>query len=471
MNAQQLFNLPDLEDLVSGLDGVYRAGSDQADDPPVAERVESAARSTRQHHISKPALSIEAFHGLAGEIVKTIEPYTEADPVATLLNVLTAFGNVVGPSPYFRVEHTHHHLNLFAALVGETSKGRKGTSWSTPKRMLADVDPDWADKRVTGGLSSGEGLIYAVRDERYEKKPIREKNRVVDYENVLVDEGVSDKRLMLIEEELSQALKVMAREGNILSATVRQAWDGGNLSPLTKSSPIKATGAHISIIGHITREELLRYLNATEQANGFANRFIWLMVYRSKFIPNPTGVPEQTLTPLIEQLRDRVESARRVGEIKRNGDAERIWAGVYPALSEGKPGLLGAILGRAEAQVMRLASLFALTDGGDAVSVDHLAAALALWDYAEKSALTIFGELSGNPTADRIMAELGKSPDGLSETEIYNLLGKHKSAAEIDTTMSVLQATGKVQPETTATGGRPKTIWRRCVKSEESSKR
>ena len=72
----------------------------------------------------------------------------------------------------------------------------------------------------------------------------------------------------------------MSREGNTLSAIIRQAWDSGNLHPLTKNSPIRATDAHISIIGHITREELLRYLTETEQANGFANRFIWLMVYR-----------------------------------------------------------------------------------------------------------------------------------------------------------------------------------------------
>ena len=244
--------------------------------------------------------------------------------------------------------------------------------------------------------------IHAVRDERYEKKPIREKGRVVDYENVLVDEGVADKRLLLIEEELSQALKVMGRDGNILSAIVRQAWDSGNLHPLTKSNPIRATDAHISIIGHITREELLRYLTETEQANGFANRFIWLMVYRSRCIPNPVGIPDEILSPLIQNLRDRVEAARRVGEMVRTDEAETVWAGVYPELSEGKPGLIGRVLGRAEAQVMRVACIYALIDGFEIVGIEHLTAALALWDYAEKSAMAIFGEMSGDPTADRI---------------------------------------------------------------------
>jgi hypothetical protein len=328
--------------------------------------------------------------------------------------------------------------------------------------MFADIDSAWAEARVTGGLSSGEGLINAARDERHEKKPIREKGRVVDYENVLVDEGVDDKRLMLIEEELSQALKVMAREGNILSATVRQAWDHGNLNPLTKSNPIKATGAHISIVGHITKEELLRYLTETEQANGFANRFIWLMVYRSKCIPNPLGIPAEILSPLVESLRDRVEAARRTGEMVRTTEAEKVWAGIYPELSEGKPGLIGRVLGRAEAQVMRLACLYALIDGHERVDVEHLAAALAFWDYSEKSAMTIFGEMSGYPTADRIMAALGESPEGMSETDLRDLFGRNKSSDEIQRALTGLLSAGKVKPEVIPTGRRPKTIWRRC---------
>ena len=75
----------------------------------------------------KPVLDPEALHGLAGKIVKAIDPYTESDPVAVLTNTLTAFGNVIGPIPYCRVENTRHHLNLFIVQTGDTAKGRKGT--------------------------------------------------------------------------------------------------------------------------------------------------------------------------------------------------------------------------------------------------------------------------------------------------------------------------------------------------------
>ena len=143
---------------------------------------------------SWPTLHTNALHGLAGVLTIAIDPYTEADPVAVLLNILTAFGNVVGPHAHFLVEHTKHPLRLFAALVGLTAKGRKGTSWSTPRYVFAAIDDGWAKDRVTSGLSSGEGLVYAVRDERWEKQPVRQKGRVVDYQRVLVDEGVADKR-------------------------------------------------------------------------------------------------------------------------------------------------------------------------------------------------------------------------------------------------------------------------------------
>ena len=42
------------------------------------------------------------------------------------------------------------------------------------------------------------------------------------------------------------------------------------------------------------------------------------------------------------------------GELKLDDAARKLWAQVYPTLSEGKPGLLGAITARAEAQVLRI---------------------------------------------------------------------------------------------------------------------
>jgi hypothetical protein len=142
-----------------------------------------------------PPMAPEAYQGIAGRIVRAIEPHSEADPVALLINTLIGAGNMVGPGPYTLVEETAHRCNENAAWVGRTSKARKGQSMSTPRRIFAEVDEAWASKRVRSGLSSGEGLIYNVRDAREEQQPVKEHGRVMDYQIVVVDAGEPDKRL------------------------------------------------------------------------------------------------------------------------------------------------------------------------------------------------------------------------------------------------------------------------------------
>lgn len=373
---------------------------------------------------------------------------------------MTAYGNILGHGPHFKVEFTHHFLNLFAAQVGATSKGRKGTGWSAVKHALQFIDQPWSEKQITAGLSTGEGLIYAVRDQRTEKHPIKEKGHVVGYQDVIVDHGVTDRRLLLIEEEFAQALKVMSREGNILSTVIRQAWDTGDLHPLTKNNPITATGAHISIIGHITREELLRHLDETEKANGFANRFIWLFVERSKIIPHPTGVPWNILSRLIERLIQVVNFGRTVEEITRDHMAESLWAEVYPGLSKGERGLIGAVISRGEAQVMRLACLYALLDQTNLIGTRHLNAALALWHYSETSARLIFGDRIGDRNVDRAKAWV-KQYETITLTELHNLFGRNLKKGSLDRIVGVLVEEGFATIELVHDHeGRPTTILR-----------
>src|SRR5215211_3582025 len=117
-------------------------------------------------------------------------------------------------------------MNLFAVLVGVSSKGRKGTSWGRVLQLFELAAPDWIP-RVQSGLSSGEGLIWAVRDAVEKQQPIKERKQITRYERVVVDEGVEDKRLLAFEAEFASTLRVLGREGNTLSALIRQAWDRG----------------------------------------------------------------------------------------------------------------------------------------------------------------------------------------------------------------------------------------------------
>jgi hypothetical protein len=404
-------------------------------------------------------LAPEAFHGLAGEIVRVLEPASEADPAALLFQLLVAFGNVIGRNGHFVVEADQHFCNEFVVLVGRTAKGRKGTSFGQINRLLDFADQQWVSDRVQTGLSSGEGLIWAVRDPIVTRQAVKEKGRVTGHQEVETDPGIADKRLLVVEPEFASVLKQTERQGNVLSAVVRQAWETGNLRTMTKNNPARATGAHISLIGHCTCEELRRYLSVTEMANGFGNRFLWACVQRSKVLPEG-GLPDaNALAALKQRLANTITFARRARVVERDEKARGIWHEVYGQLSEGKTGLAGALLARAEAHVMRLAMIYALMDQSAVIKKPHLLAALALWVYVENSVHHVFGDSLGDPVADDLLRLLRASPAGLTRNDLMNYFGRHLSSGRIGQALGLLLQQGLVRCEQQQTGGRPAEKW------------
>lgn len=411
-------------------------------------------------HDCYPArLDSTAFHGLAGEIVQLIEPHTEADSGALLFQLLAAFGNIIGRGAYTVADGAQHYMNLFGVLVGQTSKGRKGTSWNQIGSFLREVDSDWCANRVTAGLSSGEGVIWNVRDPISTTKPSKDKRG--DFEEIITDRGIADKRLFLIEGEFANVLKVMGREGNTLSPVIRAAWDGWQLRTLVKNSPAKATEAHISIVGHITRDELRRLLNQTEAANGFANRFCWLAVKRSKCLPEGGRIESVDFDGALSRLQSAIEFARDVGELKRDEETRDIWRDVYPELSEGGPGMFGAVTGRAEAQVMRLSALYALLDESRMIRPAHHHAALALWNYCEQSARWIFGTFTGDKNADKILSALQRVGSvGLTRTEISEqVFNRNLKSEKLSIALRLLYDRGRAISKQEGTAGAPSERW------------
>ena len=201
-----------------------------------------------------PELDPIAIRGVIGDLVRTIEPHSEADPVAILAQALAAFGNVIHRGLHFKAEADRHSMNLNLVLVGETSKGRKGTSAGYIRRSYEAIDIDWATTRILNGLSSGEGLIWAVRDEITKDEPIREKGKPTgEFQTVVVDRGITDKRLLVIESEFASTLRAMSREGTTLSPIIRQAWDTGDLRTMTKNCPASHWSAYLDTRAYYER--------------------------------------------------------------------------------------------------------------------------------------------------------------------------------------------------------------------------
>jgi 5S rRNA maturation endonuclease (ribonuclease M5) len=399
-----------------------------------------------------PVLEPEAFHGLAGKVVETVAPHSEADPNGILLQFLAAFGNAIGACPYYLVEGDQHRAKLFVITSGATSKGRKGTAVGRVRQVMALADSEWATANIQSGLSSGEGVIYAVRDavERVGK----------DGSIETVDAGVSDKRLMLVTEEFVSALSVMERAGNTLSPVLRDAWGTARLQTLTKNSPTRATGSHISIIAHTTDDELRARLTRIEMGNGFANRFLFAKVRRSKMLPHGGHLDDQALELLGKEVAAALEKAKTLGRLTMMDEARAEWEAVYPALSAERPGLLGAILGRAEAQVIRLAVVYAALDNKTQIDTPHLEAALALWDFCAESATQIFGDLVGDNTADTIQDALrAASPNGMTRTEISALFSRHVATSQISTALDLLRRLGRARVGLTLSGRHKIETW------------
>jgi hypothetical protein len=382
---------------------------------------------------------VAALHGYAGLAVRTIAPHTEAHPASMLLQLLAVFGNMVGRGPHCMVDATRHGLNLFLVLVGDSSKARKGTSWSQIARLFAEVDQPWLSTRVTTARLTAGGLVYALRDQQ----------------------PPTDRRLLALSEEFASVLRALKSGNGHLSPLLRCAWDSGHLPTLDMHRNLQATGTHLSLIAHITQRELTPNLPPTEAHNGFANRCLWAWVQRGNCLPEGGSLTASDLSPIASELRRALDWATATPEIlfRRDAAAKELWQDCYPALSQLRPGLRGAATSRAEAQVLRLSAIYAALDSTPVIGLPHLQAALAVWDYCYASAALLFGMSTGDPIADRIREAIEASGDGLSKSQIVRLFHGHIESVRIDAALEALVALGALDTQSERTGGRPSTRW------------
>jgi hypothetical protein len=389
-----------------------------------------------------------AWHGAAGDLVREIAPFTEADPVAILFQFLVCFGSVVGRSLYWTVDGCDHHTNLFVVVAGQSSRGRKGTAWKIVQAMTGFMDRDWLLDCVLGGLSSGEGLIDSIRD------------AVLKGENFTP--GVEDKRALFVEEEFSSTISVMGREGNSLSGVLRRAWDGSNLRSSTKNNPIRATDPHVSVIGHTTFNELEKRLGATELFNGFANRFLWVCSRRANQLPEGGDLLSRDFDRHRNRIALAVKWVKKQGRLHVPFDAKarEFWHATYGQLARSRAGRLGPVTDRAEAQTRRLALIYAGLDRSKEVTLPHLQAALECWNYAERSAAYIFGDAETDAFAEKILEALHASKDkGLSKNEINRTLFRGTQAAKVEACLESLITAGLIDVRIEKNGRAKSTIF------------
>jgi len=371
-----------------------------------------------------PVLDPAGFHGVLKEVCKISTRHSEASAVAIAANTIATFSSMIGRVAFQHIGDGICHARPFFLLTGRTGKARKGTSEYTPYRIFNEVERMLGEdhpklKRHEGGLSTGEGLGWAVHDD------------VLDKDGDVAEEGVHDKRLYVVEAEFAGCMAAASREKNNLSATIRTVWDGKNISPLVKNAKWCASDPHIVISAHITSSELIDRMTDVDAQSGFMNRFIILHIVRPKLVALPKRTPDQDVKRVAIEIAEAVEFSKGKGdgnnslEVTLSPEAIKYWCGQYKELTKEHNGLSGSLLVRTEIYCRMLAMIFALMDQSAVVEPQHIKAALAWINYWKDSVSYIFGTLAAKAEASKLN-ETAKS--------VYEFISKNSGCTRTDLT-------------------------------------
>jgi hypothetical protein len=379
-----------------------------------------------------------AYYGIAGQIADIIAAVSEPCRESLLAQFHVGFGSILGRNLYC-TQGSDHHLNEFVVLVGETAFGRKGTAWAIIRNLLREIDPDWKKNRILDGVQSGEAIIHEIRDPR---------QRLSRGGKMVHDPGVADKRLAIVEQEFGRVLVVGGRDGNTLSTTLRKCWDSeDDLHIGSKNDPERATHPHVSLIGHITVDELRKRLDQTDNTNGFSNRIMWLVVSRAKIVACPPPINWQNHPAILQTLHDikaNLTAHRRSFTWQK--ETLRDWIDYYEAKKDSGAGMLGPIIARSAPHVLRLSMLYAALDASVLIRSEHLKAAIAFVAYCERSAQWIFQERTGDKVADKIIWNLERRPNGMTRGEIQrDLFSNHCHETTLNMALSVLVSSNLIE--------------------------
>ena len=414
--------------------------------------------------------SIHEGLGVVSDYVKSIEPYTEACPIAIIMQILAFWGVMIGRKRYFTVGTSRHYGNIFVVIVGCSSLGKKGVSLNDVKFLFKNIDSEWCKSCLASGLSTGEGMIHRVRDD---KKTIEITPDGVTKEIIKDgDKGIEDKRCLFVETEFGKTLRKANKDNSTLSDVGRQAYDNDDLHTTTKTNAERATGPSIGIVGHITPLELRSLITDVDIYNGWANRFMWPVVEGVRSLPDPEEPPYEMIEDIVKTIKSAKEKIyadvnikegvleddyKEQAEEKTVEEKEvifsekslKFWVELYESLDKEDQGKVQPLLDRSKPHIRRLAMNIALINGYDQIELKHLKSAQLLWTYNIRSVRHIFVEDVSNLSADarKIYEALKESNEGLTRTEMSRLFSNGRTKIQLDSAVQSLVTSNLVTVE------------------------
>ena len=431
-------------------------------EPKQNHTTQSTDEEAIETHRNAPRGNDAMLYGIFGDFGRIAAKNTEVNPYAAAFNSMIYLSSAIGRDVFFYIGNDIHHVRLFGLHIGRSSQGQKGGAHSLLNRVekhLAEREPTLAPRKHTGGLSSREGLAALLHDGYKDGK-----------QEV---EPITDKRLFIRESEFANVMHQASRNGNTLSAALRDGWDGIGSQPATKHRGIWSTNPHIAIAAACTPVELITLTTKNDVSNGFLNRFVIFWAERTKLVPFPESTPQHTVDDLAQRLANIIDFAKgdyhwdtnpslsveNTRQITLSDEAKKVYGHIYikvfPKLNDGEK--VTALTERKAPYLLRIAALFALSDFSLVIEAHHINAAYEWIKYWHESVKFIFNDEAEEVQNTQIASNAEKILDYLkskgskhkaTQTELSeNVFNKHASSKEINAAISSLLSTTPPQIE------------------------
>lgn len=388
-----------------------------------------------------PELAPEALYGPMGNIVRALEPTTEAAPVALLTQLITAYGVMLGRRPVAQIWNEPQHTVLYTVVTGASAAARKSTAARAVRPFLSILDPDFLVNNTEEGMASGEAIVDALRD----------------------DEAFPDKdtRMLINEDEFARLLEVTGRTGNTLSTVLLSAWDSTTLGVRTRGhGKQRVSDPHIGVVGNVPDAELRAAMH--DFSSGFANRFLYVLADSPQDLPFPKSLSASEVTalsrPLHQALAWATECKREITLADNAYDTYEKLYRSHRAAQRAGTGRVTHLRAREISNLVRVALIYAVIDMSHVITVEHLRAAEAFIAYANDSLAILFGGNSYSERATRILETLRSAPrgEGLTRTQIRALYANNWESGQLEKTIAELTEAGIAVERSTSSGrGRP----------------
>ncbi|MEZ8159104.1 DUF3987 domain-containing protein, partial [Vibrio splendidus] len=411
-----------------------------------------------------PKLRSEGLRGVLGELAYDLADGTEAsiEFIASYIKLRIASSI---PRGYFTMPYgaftTEIRINAIYTLY---SGGGKGLAEKQSNALFKIANELLGNDQIsehsglplhsrvhTGGLSTGEGIAYELRDEA-----VTEKGEV--------QLGIEDKRLCVIESEFVNLLSMCHRSGSILSGTIRKLFDGDSIEPMTKTSRTCCKDPHVHIGAHITPDELLAKLDSVSISNGFANRFPIFSGIQPVYQPIPKVIDNNLLIEHGKKINSILAWCHKDRKAVTMSECyEQLWNDKYSDLKQigARGSIEQSLMSRAPHYASMYAMLFAAMDKTTIVTSQHLISALAWIDYWHESVRYIFNTEAAAYKAEQqnlkaievlnTIKDLISDNNGqpITRTPLKQALGKKYTSKQLTEILKFLQELPKAPIEVT----------------------